>query len=205
LILALAKLVECRDSETGAHIQRLQAYCRRLAVEAAQLPAFAGLIDGPFIRWLVWCAPLHDIGKAGIPDRILRKEGALDPDERRIMQTHTTLGAETLKEVARQHGSGMAFLQMAIDVARHHHERYDGTGYPDQRAGQDIPLAARLLAIADVYDALRSRRVYKPALSHETAVRLILEESPGQFDPALLPAFQRCAADFDRIFTERVD
>jgi response regulator RpfG family c-di-GMP phosphodiesterase len=205
LVLALAKLVECRDSETGTHLKRLQSYCRVLAEEAALVPAFAGSIDPDFIRWLEWCAPLHDIGKAGIPDRILRKEGALTPDERTVMQRHTILGADTLKEVARQHGSGMAFLQMAIDVARHHHERFDGTGYPDQLAGNAIPLAARLLAIADVYDALRSRRVYKPALPHTVAMNIIVQGSPGQFDPALLQAFQRCAGDLDRIFTEWSD
>lgn len=205
LVLALAKLVECRDTETGTHVQRMQTYCVCLAEEAAQLPAFAGHIDAQFLGQLEWSAPLHDIGKAGIPDAILRKEGPLTPEERRIMQTHTILGAETLTEVARRHGSGMGFLQMAIDVARHHHERYDGTGYPDRKAGQDIPLAARLLAIADVYDALRSRRVYKPAHSHAAALQLMLAESPGQFDPALLHAFERRAADFDRIYTERAE
>ena len=205
LVLAMAKLVECRDSETGAHIQRMQAYCVCLAAEAAELPAFAGQIDDQFLGQLEWSAPLHDIGKAGIPDRILRKEGPLTPEERGIMQTHTILGAQTLTEVARRHGSGMGFLQMAIDVARHHHERYDGTGYPDRKAGQDIPLAARLLAIADVYDALRSRRVYKPAHSHAAAMQMMLAESPGQFDPALLGAFQRRAADFARIYTERAE
>lgn len=205
LVLALAKLVECRDSETGAHIQRMQAYCVCLAGEAVGMPAFAGHIDADFLAQLEWSAPLHDIGKAGIPDHILRKEGPLTPEERAVMQTHTVLGAETLAEVARRHGSGMGFLQMAIDVARHHHERYDGTGYPDRKAGQDIPLAARVLAIADVYDALRSRRVYKPAHSHAAAMQMMLAESPGQFDPALLSAFERRAADFDRIFTERAE
>jgi response regulator RpfG family c-di-GMP phosphodiesterase len=205
LVLALAKLVECRDSETGAHIQRLQGYCICLAEQAAQLPAFAGRIDSQFLGQLAWSAPLHDIGKAGIPDSILRKEGPLTPEERRIMQTHTILGAQTLTEVARRHGSGMSFLQMAIDVARHHHERYDGTGYPDRKAGTDIPLAARLVAIADVYDALRSRRVYKPAHSHAASMHLMLAESPGQFDPALLQAFQHCADDFERIYAERAE
>ncbi len=205
LVLALAKLVECRDSETGAHIQRMQAYCVCLAGEAVGMPAFAGHIDADFLAQLEWSAPLHDIGKAGIPDHILRKEGPLTSEERAVMQTHTILGAQTLAEVARRHGSGMGFLQMAIDVARHHHERYDGTGYPDRKAGQDIPLAARVLAIADVYDALRSRRVYKPAHSHAAAMQMMLAESPGQFDPALLSAFERRATDFDRIFTERAE
>jgi response regulator RpfG family c-di-GMP phosphodiesterase len=201
LALALAKLVECRDLETGAHVKRLQAYCRRLAEEAARSPAFAPVIDAEFLGWLDWCAPLHDIGKAGIPDRILQKPGPLDPAERRIIESHTVLGADTLAEVARQHGSGMAFLQMAIDVARHHHERYDGRGYPDGLADHDIPLSARLVAIADVYDALRSRRVYKPAVPHDVAVATILDGSPGQFDPVLLRAFRRCAAQFDEIFS----
>jgi HD-GYP domain-containing protein (c-di-GMP phosphodiesterase class II) len=205
LVLALAKLVECRDTETGTHLKRLQSYCRCLAEEAAQLPAFAETIDADFIRWLEWSAPLHDIGKAGIPDQILRKPGPLTPEERRVMQRHTILGAETLREVARQHGSSMAFLHVASDVARHHHERCDGTGYPDRLAGNAIPLAARLLAIADVYDALRSRRVYKGELPHAEAMRLMLEVSPSQFDPALLQAFQRRADAFDRIFTEWAD
>jgi response regulator RpfG family c-di-GMP phosphodiesterase len=205
LVLAMAKLVECRDSETGAHVRRLQAYSRRLAEEAATLPAFTDSIDSTFLRWLEWGAPLHDIGKAGIPDAILRKEGPLDDAERRVIQTHTVLGANTLKEVARQHGSGMAFLQMAIDIARHHHERFDGNGYPDALAHHDIPLSARLVAIADVYDALRSRRVYKPPFPHDVAVHTILAESPGQFDPALLRVFSRCAADFDKIFCEAKD
>ena len=205
LVLALAKLVECRDMETGMHIRRLQAYCRVLAEEAAELPTFAGRVDPDFIRWLEWSAPLHDIGKAGIPDRILQKPGPLTPEERTVMQTHTVRGAETLKEVARQHGARIAFLQMAIDVARHHHERFDGTGYPDGLAGEAIPLAARLLAVADVYDALRSRRVYKLGLSHAAASKIILEDSPGQFDPTLLQAFQGCSYDFNRIFTACTD
>jgi response regulator RpfG family c-di-GMP phosphodiesterase len=205
LVLALAKLVECRDTETGTHLKRMQYYCRLLAQEVSHLAAFAGTIDADFIRSLEWCAPLHDIGKAGIPDSILQKPGLLTPQERAVMQTHTILGCDTLKEVARQHGSGMAFLQMAIDVARYHHERYDGTGYPDQLSGNAIPLAARILAVADVYDALRSRRVYKPALSHPAALQVMLDGSDGQFDPAVLQAFQCCAAEFDRIFTECAD
>ena len=121
------------------------------------------------------------------------------------MQSHTTIGADTLKEVAKQHGFAMGFLQMAIDIARHHHERFDGTGYPDRLSGQDIALAARFVAVADVYDALRSRRVYKPALSHHSTILTMTEASPGHFDPAVLEVFQRSLPQFERIFREAGD
>ncbi len=205
LVLALARMVAQRDTETGAHLVRLQTYCRCLAEEAALSPSFASQIDRSFIEMLECCAPLHDIGKVGLPDHILLKPGKLTNEERMQMQAHTVLGANMLKEVAKQHGSSMAFLHMAIDIARHHHERFDGAGYPDRLAGTDIPLCARLVAVADVYDALRSRRVYKPALSHATAMNLVLEGSPGQFEPALLDVFKRCADQFDRIFHELTD
>ena len=151
------------------------------------------------------CAPLHDIGRVGLPDHILMKPGKFTADERVLMQAHTTVGADTLREVAQEHGSALAFLQMAIDITRHHHERYDGTGYPDRLAGDAIPLAARIVAIGDVYDALRSRRVYKPALSHAASVQLMTEASSGQFDPALLQVFLSCGSEFDRIFRELPD
>ena len=136
LVRALAKLVEYREGETGSHLLRMEHYCRCLAEEAAKEPAFAGLIDANFIELLVCCAPLHDIGKVGLPDHILLKPGKLDADERLLMQTHTTTGSDTLKAVMKQHGSALAFLQMAADIVRHHHERYDGEGYPDGLAGK---------------------------------------------------------------------
>ncbi len=204
LVLALAKLSEHRANETGAHLVRMQKYCRCLAEEAART-TFTGQIDEAFIEMLECCAPLHDIGKVGLPDHILLKPGRLDQDERIIMQAHTLIGAETLSAVAEQHGSALAFLQMAIDIIRHHHERFDGKGYPDRLSGSDIPLAARLVTIADVYDALRSRRVYKPALSHAAALQVMLESASGQFDPALLQAFQRCAPQFERIYRASPD
>ncbi len=205
LVLALAKLVEYRDSETGAHLLRLQRYSRCLAEEAAAAPNFASQVDANFVQMLECCAPLHDIGKVGLPDHILLKPGKLDADERIIMQAHTIIGSDTLRTVLQQHGSAVAFLQMAIDIARHHHERFDGTGYPDRLAGNDIPLSARIVAVCDVYDALRSRRVYKPALSHGAAIQVMSEASPGQFDPALVQVFQRCHAQFERIFRELAD
>jgi putative two-component system response regulator len=205
LVLALAKLVEHRASETGAHLMRLQRYCRCLAEEASRTPTFAGQIDSHFIEMLECCAPLHDIGKVGLPDHILLKPGKLDMDERIIMQAHTLIGAETLQEVLRHHGSALAFLHTAIDIARHHHERFDGNGYPDRLASSDIPLAARLVAMGDVYDALRSRRPYKPALSHMAALQVMTSSSTGQFDPALMPIFHRAAPQFERIFRELPD
>ncbi len=202
LVLALAKLVEHRSKETGPHLMRLQRYCRILAREAAEQPGFAPLIDANFIRTLQDVAPLHDIGKAAIPDGVLNKPGPLTPEERLVMQTHTTLGADTLREVARRHPFSTGFLQMAIDIAQHHHEKWNGTGYPNRLAGQSIPLPARLLAIGDVYDALRSPRVYKDGFTHEEALVEMLERSPGHFDPALLDLFRRIADRFDRAYSE---
>ncbi len=202
LVLALAKLVEQRDTETGAHLLRVQRYSGFLAEQAAALPGFAGQIDRNFIEMVECCAPLHDIGKVALPDHILMKPGKLTAEERLLMQAHTTIGAETLQEVAKQHGGAVAFLQTAIEIARHHHERFDGNGYPDRLVGNDIPLSARLVAIADVYDALRSRRVYKPAMSHSVTVQMMIEASAGHFDPALLKLFSQCADRFEKIFQE---
>lgn len=205
LVLALAKLVEHRSAETGPHLMRLQRYSRILAEEAAKQPAFAPLIDANFIRTLVDTAPLHDIGKAAIPDGVLNKPGPLTDEERAIMQTHTTIGADTLREVARRHPFSTGFLQMAIDIAQYHHEKWDGNGYPHRLAGGAIPLAARLLAIGDVYDALRSPRVYKEGRSHAATLQMMLEKSPGHFDPALLDVFSRCSDRFNLAFTDTVE
>jgi HD-GYP domain-containing protein (c-di-GMP phosphodiesterase class II) len=184
---------------------RLQCYSRCLAEAAPKSATFAGQIDRHFVEMLECCAPLHDIGKGGLPDHILLKPGKLTPEERVLMQAHTIIGADTLKEVAAQYNFALVFLQTAIDITRHNHERCDGRGYPDQLAGSDIPLAARIVAIGDVYDALRSRRVYKPALSHAAAVQVMTESSPGQFDPAQLQVFHRCAGQFEKIFREQAD
>jgi response regulator RpfG family c-di-GMP phosphodiesterase len=205
LVLALAELVAYRDTETGAHLMRLQRYSRCLAEKMASTPGYASLVDTNFIGMLECCAPLHDIGKAGVPDHILLKPGKLDAEERIIMQSHTTIGANILEKVAREHGFAKAFLKMATDITRHHHERFDGQGYPDRLVGDAIPLAARIVAIGDVYDAMRSRRIYKPALPHAEVVRIMLTESAGHFDPALLLIFQQCADRFDQLYRELVD
>ncbi len=201
----MAKMAESRGLETGAHLLRMQNYVRVLAEEAKRLPAFGGVIDDSFVRMIERCVLLHDIGKVAIPDHVLLKPGRLDAEERSIMESHTVVGAGILEAVARHHGASLAFLQMAIDSARHHHERYDGAGYPDGLASDAIPLAARIVTIADVYDALRSKLVYKPGLAHLPAKRLILDAHSGQFDPALLVAFRHCEASFEHIFEQTVD
>jgi response regulator RpfG family c-di-GMP phosphodiesterase/serine/threonine protein kinase len=205
LVLALAELVGYREAENGSHLTRMQRYSRTLAEGLAGLTRVGTVIDLNFVQMLECCVPLHDIGKAALPDHILSKPGKLTVDERFIMQTHTTIGAETLEKVAQQHGFAQAFLQMATEIARSHHERWDGQGYPDGLAGDDIPLSARIAAVGDVYDALRSRRVYKPALSHATTVRMMTEEFNGHFDPAILAIFQRLAPQFEKIFREFTD
>jgi response regulator RpfG family c-di-GMP phosphodiesterase/tRNA A-37 threonylcarbamoyl transferase component Bud32 len=150
LVLGLVRLTQLRENETGRRLERMQRYCRTLAEEAATTPNFSGQIDGAFIDMLSCCAPLHDIGKVGLPDHILLKPGKLAAEERLLMQAHTTLAAVTLADLAQSYGSARAFLQMAGDITRHHHERYDGTGYPDRLVGNAIPLAARMVSIADV-------------------------------------------------------
>jgi response regulator RpfG family c-di-GMP phosphodiesterase len=205
LVLALARLVEYRSTETIAHLSRMQRYCSLLAHEAAAHPSFAAILNLDFIQTIECCAPLHDIGNVGLPDHVLLKAGRLDPDERAIMQKHATIGADTLKEVARRVGPNLGFLGMAIDIARHHHEHYDGSGYPDRLAADAIPLAARITAIADAYDSLRSRRAQRPGLSHLTAMEIILEGSTGKYDPLLLGIFKTCSAQFERTSRELPD
>jgi response regulator RpfG family c-di-GMP phosphodiesterase len=202
LVLALAKLVGYRRNDSSARLLRLRRYTRSLAEEAAAAPAFGGQIDPGFIRCLDYSVPLYDIGMVVLPDHVLRSPGKLEFDETLLFHSHTTIGAEILAEVAKEHGSAMDFLQMAVELARHHHERWDGTGYPDRLSGPRIPLAARLVALADAYDSLRSRQPSKPPLAHAAAVSVITDGSQGHFDPDLLQVFRRCAPQFERIFRE---
>jgi response regulator RpfG family c-di-GMP phosphodiesterase len=205
LVLALARLVEYRSTETLAHLTRIQRYCTVIAQEASVHPRIAGQIDQEFIQTLECIAPLHDVGNVGLPDSILLKAGPLDPSEREQMQQHTVIGATTLQAVAHHFGAEAGFLRMAVDVARHHHEQFDGGGYPDHLAGNDIPLAARIVTLADTYDSLRSRRAQRPRLSHASAMQIILEASVGKFDPILLRVFQACASQLDRIHADIQD
>jgi putative two-component system response regulator len=171
----------------------------------AQMGGFGEQLNSTYISIVESAAPLHDIGMIGLPEHILFKPGKLDPEERLAVQTHTVIGAEILQKIERRSHITAPFLQAAIDITRHHHERWDGTGYPDRLKGSDIPLAARIVAIADVYDALRSRRPHKPALSHVAACQLVTEGSVGQFDPQILTAFQRCNERLDHIWRELPD
>jgi len=202
VVLGLSHLVELRDARGARHLTRMQRYCRAIAEVARKMPEFENRIDSEFISMLECCVPLHDIGKVGLPDHILMKSGILSAEERILMQTHTTFAADTWHLVARDYPGARAFLDMTIDVIRHHHERFDGGGYPDNLAGDAIPLAARIAAICDVYDALRSRKSHRPSLSHSTAMKIVTSGSPGQFDPALLRAFQTVAEEFHEIYSD---
>jgi putative two-component system response regulator len=200
-IIALAKLAEHRDNDTGRHLERVQLYTRILAEELRGQPGFDRPIDEQFIVNLYHAAPLHDIGKVSIPDAILLKPGPLSPDEFLVMKTHAAVGADTLQAVWTRYRAN-EFLSLGVDVTRSHHERWDGTGYPDGLAGEDIPLAGRIMAVADVYDALRTERVYKPAFPHEEARKIILDGGGTQFDPAVVQAFRAIESEFERISLE---
>lgn len=194
-IFALARLVESRDHETGGHLERIREYARLLAQDLSQQDEFAHIIDGRYVDLLYLTTPLHDIGKVAIPDRILRKPGKLTPREFEIMKTHTVRGAETLEEVTATHHNA-AYLAMAREIALTHHERFDGRGYPHGLVGDAIPLCGRITALADVYDALTTRRPYKPAFSHEESCEIITNSRGTQFDPRVVDAFLRCAEHF---------
>ncbi len=194
-IHALARLAETRDPETGNHLRRTQEYVRTLAVSLRSAGHHVEALSDRAITTLARSAPLHDIGKVGIPDHILLKPGKLTPAEWEIMKTHAALGSEAIAQAERDAETPVEFLAVAKEIAHYHHEKWDGGGYPDGLAGEAIPLSARLMALADVFDALISRRVYKPALPYEEARRIILAGSGTHFDPAVAAAF---AGAFDQ-------
>lgn len=188
-ILAMASLAETRDSDTGNHIRRTQSYVRALASRLSTHPRFAAFLTPQNIAMLYKSAPLHDIGKVGIPDRILLKPGKLTPEEFEIMKTHTTLGRDAIAHAEQALGTEVAFLTMAKEIAYSHQEKWDGSGYPQGLAGNDIPISARLMALADVYDALISTRIYKDPMSHDRAVEVIAQSRGSHFDPDMTDAF----------------
>lgn len=195
LIFGLAKLAEYRDTDTGAHLVRISEYA---AVLGDALRDEFDEIDEAWIDTLRVASSLHDIGKVGIPDAVLKKAGRLTDDEREVIQQHTALGADALHAIRGRHGED-DLLEMSEAIAVAHHERWDGKGYPNGVAGDQIPLAARIISVADVYDALTSVRVYKPAMPHEQAAQIITEARGTQFDPAVVDAFVRQGETFDAI------
>lgn len=201
-IVALAALAETRDEDTGAHLERTSRYVGLLAEELRR-QGWGGLTELD-VDLFSKTAPLHDIGKVGIPDHILNKPGKLDAEEFAVMQTHTTLGAQAL-EKAGESCPGSVFLRRACEIALSHHEKWDGTGYPQRLKGEAISPGGRIMSVADVYDALRSKRVYKPSMSHEQAVKIIREGSGRAFDPAVVRVFEDLAAEFERISVQLAD
>lgn len=198
-IHALAHLAETRDPETGNHLRRTQEYVRTLARGLKHHPRFSHYLDERTIGQLAQSAPLHDIGKVGIPDHILLKPGKLTPEEWAIMKTHAEIGAEAIAQAIADSARPVDFLQIAQEIARGHHEKWDGSGYPRGLAGDGIPISARLMALADVFDALICARVYKPPMPYEEAYSIIVSGSGTHFDPDVVDAFIREFDTFKRI------
>ncbi|MDD5295840.1 MAG: response regulator [Rhodocyclaceae bacterium] len=205
-INAFCSLAEARDNETGNHIRRTQLYVLRLAEALRDHPRFQDVLDDETLRLLYKSAPLHDIGKVGIPDAILLKPGKLTPEEWVVMQGHCVLGRNAIARAAEGlDGKEWAFLRHAMDIAFYHHERWDGSGYPNGLAGDDIPVSARLMAAADVYDALISRRVYKPPFSHQKAMDIIFSDRGKHFDPDVADAVMELSDQFREIASSYSD
>jgi len=198
-IRALAHLAETRDPETGDHILRTQSYIQVLAKKLKESPRFKSVITEHFIREVTKSAPLHDIGKVGIPDSILLKPGKLTPEEWEIMKTHAEIGARAIENAETDVKQPVEFLDLAKEIAHWHHERWDGTGYPDNLAEDHIPVSARLMAIADVFDALVTQRVYKAPMSFNDARKIIIAEKGSHFDPEISDAFLACFDEFVKI------
>jgi putative two-component system response regulator len=188
-IQAMASLAETRDSDTGNHIRRTQFYVKALTSSLRNHPHFRSFFTDGMIEMIFKSAPLHDIGKVGIPDRILLKPGRFDPAEFEIMKTHTTLGRDAIQAAENSLGLKVDFLSLAKEIAYSHQEKWDGSGYPMGLQGEAIPISARVMALADVYDALISRRVYKDSMSHEKAIAIIAEGKGSHFDPDMVDTF----------------
>jgi putative two-component system response regulator len=199
IIMAMASLAETRDNETGNHIRRTQNYVAALARHLKHLPRFSSELTDENIELLYKSAPLHDIGKVGIPDNILLKPGKLTSEEFEVMKLHTNYGRETILSVERYLGESNEFLRFAREITYSHQEKWDGSGYPENLSGDAIPVSARLMAVADVYDALISRRVYKPAFSHEEAIDIMRKGRGSHFDPDILDVFMKITDEFKQI------
>ena len=191
-LMTLARLAETRDSDTGLHLERMAEYSKILGEGLRDNSPYGDRVDDQFVKELYKSSPLHDIGKVGIPDAILRKPGPLTDEEFVRMREHTTIGGDTLRNVLDRYRGQTTFLTMAMDIAYSHHERWDGRGYPLGLTAADIPLAARIVALADAYDAITSRRPYKEPYSHEEAVRRIRKDRGLHFDPVVVDVFLDC-------------
>ena len=194
-IFTMAKLAESLDSDMEKHLERVRTFCRLLAEKLRSHTRYGKKIDSSFTDDIYRASPLHDIGKAAIPEHILVKRGRLTLEEFTIMKSHADQGAQTLEAIM-QECPGSSLLAMGIAISRHHHEKWDGSGYPHGLAGESIPLSARIMAVADVYDALRSVRCYKPAFTHEYSSRVILQKSGSHFDPDVVSAFAELQGEF---------
>lgn len=204
-ILALASLAETRDTATGNHLRRTQQYVRLLAQHLKGHPGFSEQLTDQKIAILYKSAPLHDIGKVGIPDRILLKKGELDPEEFAVMKTHTTIGRSAIENAERSLGTSLEYLHIAKEIILHHQEKWDGSGYPEGLSGADISVYARLMSLADAYDALISRRVYREGLPHEKVVEIITAGRGNHFDPVVVDAFLTLQAEFQEIARQFAD
>lgn len=204
VIFGLAKLAESRDPDTGHHLERIAIYSNRLAEAMRRHPHFADEITPTFMKLLGVSSALHDIGKVGVEDAILLKPGRLTDEERQKIQQHTVFGGRCIEQIEARLGTSN-FLSMAREIALYHHERWDGTGYPHRLQGTEIPLAARIIAVADVYDALSVRRVYKEPFRHEKCVRIIREGAGTQFDPRIVEVFLQIESEFRRYALEMSD
>ncbi len=204
-IIAFSSLAETRDNETGRHLRRTQNYVRELALTLRENPEYAPELDDEAIDLIYKSAPLHDIGKVAIPDHILLKKGTLDAAEFEIMKTHVEHGFSVILSAEAKLGEYNSFLHIAREIAYGHHEKWDGSGYPNGLSGSDIPLPARLMAVADVYDALISKRVYKPQMSHSLAVNIIAKGRGSHFDPVIVDAFMTIHSTFAKIADDLVD
>lgn len=194
-IVAMSRLAETRDADTGQHIERTQAFCRMLAEELRNQPQFADKIDNQYLENIYNAAPLHDIGKVAISDAILLKPGKLTDEEFEVMKTHTTVGAQTLKSVQIRHPDN-DLIALGIDLTYTHHEKWNGEGYPQGLAGNNIPLSGRIMALADVYDALTSARCYKKSFTHEESCKIIAKGRGTHFDPDVTDAFLTLEKEF---------
>jgi HD-GYP domain-containing protein (c-di-GMP phosphodiesterase class II) len=201
VIFGLAKLSDSRDADTGSHLDRIAHYSSALAAALRQKPEFRDQITPGFVQLIAISSALHDIGKVGLEDSILLKRGPLTSEERIKMQDHTRIGEECLKEIERRLGSSN-FLQMAREISSAHHERWDGEGYPLGLAGEQIPLSARIVALADVYDAMSCKRVYKEAMPHEQCVAIIAEAAGKHFDPRVVDVFLQIQDRFRQIWQQ---